>query len=423
METKIKVSVIVPIYDVEPYLRRCLDSLVNQTLKDIEIICINDCSPDNSLLILKEYAKKDERIKIIDFDKNQGVSVARNSGIEIAKGKYIGFCDSDDYVDLDFFEKLYELAKDKNADIAKGCAKIFNINSEIFIWNNDIEFIKCPSTTFWTGIYKKSMLKKHLVKFPFNDTIICGGDQTFLYHTHIVANKIFSLNTSYYNYIVRESGSLCSMAINMKKCRSYLYCFRLALNLLNTAKKLTKSRYCYMYKRMIYGVAEWLMPRVSDAAAIEEIAAFIIYGYSKCKFPQNLNLPQNIVAAIEKKENDKLNLFFKEWIANEYFAVYPFVYIEKSILQSRKLYIWGCGKDAVLAKKSCEVKNYKIEAFLDSNPDITEFQGYKVLPPETLLNSADKNYFIVISSRKYANEIAGICEQAGLKEGVDFWRP
>jgi glycosyltransferase involved in cell wall biosynthesis len=83
-------NAIVPIYNVEPYLRRCLDSLVNQTLKDIEIICINDCSPDKSLIILKEYAGKDNRIKIIDFEKNQGVSVARNSGMKIAKGEYIG---------------------------------------------------------------------------------------------------------------------------------------------------------------------------------------------------------------------------------------------------------------------------------------------------------------------------------------------
>jgi len=117
------VSIIVPIYNVEPYLHRCLDSLVNQTLKDIEIICINDCSPDNSLDILKEYAEKDERINIINFEKNQGVSVARNTGIEIAKGEYIGFVDSDDYVDLDFYEKLYKKARETDADMVKASLK------------------------------------------------------------------------------------------------------------------------------------------------------------------------------------------------------------------------------------------------------------------------------------------------------------
>ena len=112
-----KISIIVPVYNVEKYLERCLDSLINQTLKDIEIICINDGSTDNSSEILKEYAKKDSRIIIINQN-NQGISVARNNGMNKAKGKYIGFVDSDDWVDLDFFEKLYKAAEKHNAQIA-----------------------------------------------------------------------------------------------------------------------------------------------------------------------------------------------------------------------------------------------------------------------------------------------------------------
>ena len=86
-----KVSVIIPVYNTENYLRKCLDSVINQTLDDIEIICINDCSTDNSLNILKEYASKDERIKIIEFKENKGASVARNTGIAESNGEYIGF--------------------------------------------------------------------------------------------------------------------------------------------------------------------------------------------------------------------------------------------------------------------------------------------------------------------------------------------
>ena len=100
-----KISVIVPVYKVEKFLPKCLESLINQTLKDIEIICINDGSPDNSLKILEEYAKKDSRIKIIN-QKNAGPSVARNNGMSAASGEYIGFVDSDDWIDLDFYEKL-----------------------------------------------------------------------------------------------------------------------------------------------------------------------------------------------------------------------------------------------------------------------------------------------------------------------------
>ena len=99
MKNQPKVSIIVPVYNVEEYLVKCLDSLVNQTLKEIEIICINDGSTDNSLEILNTYAQKDSRITIID-KKNEGVSAARNTGLNISKGEYIMFVDSDDYLEL-----------------------------------------------------------------------------------------------------------------------------------------------------------------------------------------------------------------------------------------------------------------------------------------------------------------------------------
>ena len=114
---KIKISVIVPVFNAEKYLKMCLNSLVSQTLKNIEIICIDDGSTDNSLAILDKFKSKDDRIKIIK-QKNYGVSMARNNGISEAQGEYIGFVDADDWVDKDFFEKLYNATQKYNADIA-----------------------------------------------------------------------------------------------------------------------------------------------------------------------------------------------------------------------------------------------------------------------------------------------------------------
>ena len=111
-----KISVIIPVYNVEKYLKECLNSVINQTLKDLEIICVNDGSIDNSLKIMKEYALKDPRIKILS-QKNQGVSEARNFGIKNATGEYVAFLDADDCVSLDFYEKLYTKAKETNSDI------------------------------------------------------------------------------------------------------------------------------------------------------------------------------------------------------------------------------------------------------------------------------------------------------------------
>ena len=112
----VKVSIIVPVYNVEKYLSKCLESLINQTLKDIEIICVNDGSTDNSLSILKEYANKDSRIKIID-KQNEGVSVARNTGIEVATGEYLIFVDSDDYLVENACEKALNTIEHNNSDI------------------------------------------------------------------------------------------------------------------------------------------------------------------------------------------------------------------------------------------------------------------------------------------------------------------
>lgn len=112
------VSIIVPAYNVEKNIPYCLDSLINQTYKNIEIICVNDGSKDSSLDIIKEYAAKDDRIRIVD-KKNGGLSSARNAGIDIAEGEYYAFVDSDDFVDVRYTQRLMELIKEHSADISR----------------------------------------------------------------------------------------------------------------------------------------------------------------------------------------------------------------------------------------------------------------------------------------------------------------
>lgn len=110
-----KISVIIPVYNVEEYIRKALDSVVNQTLEEIEIICINDCTPDNSFEIVKEYAKNDERFVLLEMETNQGQGIARNRALDIAKGDYIMFLDPDDWFELDAFEKAYnQISKNQN---------------------------------------------------------------------------------------------------------------------------------------------------------------------------------------------------------------------------------------------------------------------------------------------------------------------
>ncbi|MBP3428395.1 MAG: glycosyltransferase family 2 protein [Clostridia bacterium] len=112
-----KVSVVIPVYNCEKYLQACIDSLLGQTLHDMEFLFVCDASPDNSLAILRENERRDARIRVIAFPENRGVSAARNAGVEAAQGEYIGFCDSDDWVEPQMYGALYDLAKEKDAQI------------------------------------------------------------------------------------------------------------------------------------------------------------------------------------------------------------------------------------------------------------------------------------------------------------------
>ena len=136
METNCpKVSIIIPVYNVEKYLKKCLDSVINQTLKDIEIICIDDGSTDSSYTILNEYAQKDNRFVILK-QKNNGAGAARNKGIEIAKGEYLYFLDSDDFVDITLLEKAHTKIKENDCDICIFKNYFYNDNTKEKYINN-----------------------------------------------------------------------------------------------------------------------------------------------------------------------------------------------------------------------------------------------------------------------------------------------
>lgn len=211
-----KVSIIVPVYNVEKYLRKCIDSLINQTLNDIEIICINDGSTDKSLKILKEYKNKDSRIILLNQE-NSGQSVARNRGIEIAKGEYLGFVDPDDWIDLDYYEKLYNAASTNNTDIAVGeiirvtgikKKKFLNFEKETLTDNTKLKFELCdvPEKSYiWNKIYKTQKLKEINLKFEegriFEDCIFTPQALFFL-------GKMVTVPNTYYYYLRRNNSTV-----------------------------------------------------------------------------------------------------------------------------------------------------------------------------------------------------------------------
>lgn len=181
----VKVSVIVPVYNVEDFLRECLDTIVNQTLKDIEIICVNDGSTDNSLDILYEYQEKDNRITVIS-QKNGGHAVATNVGMRKASGKYLFLMDSDDILELNALEDTYNLAEEKDVDFVIFKAinyddvndkyyetenysmnKVYSkVKDNVFTYKDLGDLIFTMSVTPWSKLYRRDFIEKHEIIFP-----------------------------------------------------------------------------------------------------------------------------------------------------------------------------------------------------------------------------------------------------------------
>ncbi len=216
----VKTSIIIPIYNVEQYLEKCLDSLINQTLKDIEIICVNDESPDNCAAILKKYQKLDNRIIVLN-QKNSGQGSARNRGLEIATGKYIQFLDSDDFYEPTCCEEMYNLME-QHPDTEVACFDT-NIIYEAYEDHKEIDeaYFKMRYTgktrvkpamsdqlvdvNCWNKIFRKSFIDEHKLRFPEK---LHYEDVGFFWFWLVRANKIYFYHKKLTNYLRRRGSFL-----------------------------------------------------------------------------------------------------------------------------------------------------------------------------------------------------------------------
>lgn len=214
MTNKILVSIIIPVFNADTYLRQCLDSAINQTLKNIEIICINDCSDDDSLSILQEYAQKDSRITVVSNFQKSGAGFCRNKGIRMAKGKFLHFMDADDFIQPEAMELAVFRAESTNADIV-----IFDVNvisdkkyNEFYFCKDgyfntatpdtfDYKYLKDKMLTalwnIWNKLYRTEFVKKNNIEYQ-NTRV--ANDIAFHVHTTIKAERITYIKNKFYNY-------------------------------------------------------------------------------------------------------------------------------------------------------------------------------------------------------------------------------
>jgi glycosyltransferase involved in cell wall biosynthesis len=296
-----KISIIVPVYKVEPYLRKCIDSILAQTFKDLELLLIDDGSPDNCGAICEEYALMDSRIRVVHKE-NGGLSDARNKGLEIAKGDYVGFVDSDDWIEEDMYELLYNMCVSNNCEIANCTSTIYFKNRTVkngthpLTIHNREEAMKVMlegklyDEVVWTKLIKRDLLKN----IRFNKGIIYE-DTAFTYQVIHKSSRVCCIGAPKYHYVKRENSTMDQAVKNIRIDAVLIYeemynfmakhypklinlvILKLANNALAVLDLITSSQNLDFYKDDYYRVSKILNRHFSQTIKLKD-------------YPRNLKL-------------------------------------------------------------------------------------------------------------------------------------
>lgn len=313
----ILISVIIPVYKAEKYLNKCIDSVLNQTFKNFELILVDDGSPDNSGAICDEYAKKDSRIKVV-HKQNGGSSSARNAGIKVAQGEFINFIDSDDTIPNDSLENLIKVQKENDADFVCGVLESSYSNNAIqkipFInkYFDLHEIIDADSEIFLskhfrgpcTKLFRRSILQEeHLF---FNEDILYGEDTIFVYEYLSKCKKVQCANIVVYNYL-RNEESLSTRAFEY----FYWYMIKIACaqigfyNILRVDKKLITCYNTYAILVVMGYAFNHHFTHFNYKKA--EKALTEMYNYFNCYFENKSKVVADYIC--NKKNTDLINAY------------------------------------------------------------------------------------------------------------------
>lgn len=327
----VKVSVIVPVYNVEPYLDKCLNGLVNQTLKDIEIIVVNDGATDNSQSIIDEYVKKHDNV-IGLMKKNGGLSDARNYGIPYAKGEYIGFIDSDDFVEYDMFEILYNKAKEDDADIVECNLRHTFSDSEDIEIGKEIydkkEMIMFGRSVVWNKIYKREWLVNTKVLFPKG---LIYEDVNFFVKLVPFVNKYSYVEPASIHYVQRETS------INNKSSLKTLQILDILDDILDFYKE---NKFYDEYRDAL----EFLFTRILLCSSFARMARIPDKKDRKMALDKNYKMLVTTFPQYKRNETLKSTKTHQAWFMRTvngltykiYSAVFPLLFKIKAVFSSKK---------------------------------------------------------------------------------------
>ena len=292
-----KLSIIVPVYNTANYLIRCLDSLVNPSLKDIEIIVINDASTDNSDEIITDYIKTHTNITYLSLDRNSGVGHARNIGIKASKSKYVTFVDSDDWVDLDLYENMCSTLDVENTDIAICGIKNEYCNSSMseiryfYSFPNILEnnmllrlLTKSESNNFyispvvWNKVYKRNIFTDYDLEFINNSF---WEDDIFSFMLFSVINKASIIPDIYYHYFMRQNS--ITNTISKKHIDDLVESFNYLKGKMQVDSRYSSEKYFNaLFDRCVCSMVKMIMNNVQSVDIQKKYLCYFIERYSSC---------------------------------------------------------------------------------------------------------------------------------------------
>ncbi len=365
-----RISIIIPVYNIEKYLPKCLDSLLNQTFQDFEIICVNDGSKDNSLVILEEYKNRDSRIKIITKE-NGGAGSARNRGLVEACGKYIQFVDGDDYFEPQMLEKLYNLIVKYDADISVCSSRKVDdwgnitesrnpnspINLDITPFNKPFSYKDFPNDIFsligtmpWNKLYKKELIDSNELRFP---KLTGPDDLCFVFMSDICAKKIVVIDDELINYRFNREGSVqtyrANHASDIIRAAIFVKEFLLAKNLYKSLEK--------AYLQAFLTSIRWEISLCDD----------LQYNRFLCELKELMPNDWEIFSPALRKNHITIDFLY-------------------DFIGQKKVFLWGAGIFTQKLLSEEKSKNPNILGIIDRNTASwgTKIGNYKIYPPEIL---------------------------------------
>lgn len=311
-----KVSIIVPMYNSEKFLDRCIQSLINQTLKDIEIILVNDASPDNSLDLARNYEKQDFRITVIDLPHN--IVASRNEGIKIAKGEYLGFVDADDWVEPNMYEELYQKTQNCKIDVVIGGIRYCYESGEII---SEQQFEKCEEDTLvikrslaqyggrlFTNIWKRTLITEDILFLEHN--LYCDAIVSLWY---LKAESFAIVRKDLYNYYINDNS-----ITHRKNSFSMFDRLESAQDFLNRSKtiglyNLYPSEINYIYYRLYFKNTILQIGKIFTKVPMRKVAEF------REHFISEIDIKNNKYFQLHK--NEKSEVVARLVMSNFYFGI------------------------------------------------------------------------------------------------------